>query len=74
MLRIEIHFKGRIDPHWSEWFAGLSIEPSGPDETLLRGTVADQAALYGVIARLRDLGPRLAFVSSEEVENGVENA
>jgi hypothetical protein len=70
MLRIEIHFKGRIDPHWSEWFAGLSIEPSSPNETLLRGTVADQAALYGIIARLRDLGLRLVSVTSKEIEQG----
>ena len=68
MLRIEIHIKGRLNPHWSEWFAGLTIEPSTPDETTLRGTVPDQAALYGLIARLRDLGLKLLSVRSEEVE------
>jgi len=66
MLRIEIHIKGRITPQWSEWFGGLSIEPSGPDGTILRGMVADQAALYGIIARLRDLGLRLVAVRSKE--------
>jgi hypothetical protein len=67
MLRIEIHFKGCINPRWSEWFAGLSNEPSGPDETILRGLVRDQAALYGIIARFRDLGLRLVSVQSEEI-------
>ena len=68
MLRIEIHIKGRLNPHWSEWFTGLSIDPSAPDETTLRGAVPDQAALYGLIARLRDLGLKLLSVSSDEVE------
>lgn len=68
MLRIEIHIKGCINPQWSEWFDGLSIEPSGLDETVLRGLVSDQAALYGLIARLRDLGLRLISVVSEEDE------
>ncbi len=68
MLRIEIHIKGRINPNWSEWFASLSIEPSTPGETTLRGTVPDQAALYGLLARLRDLGLKLLSVKSEELE------
>jgi hypothetical protein len=67
MLRIEIHFKGCINPLWSEWFAGLTSEPSGPDETVLFGQIADQAALYGLIARLRDLGLRLVSVHCEEM-------
>jgi len=65
MLRIEIHIKGRINPQWSEWFDGLSIEPSGLGETVLCGLVSDQAALYGLIARLRDMGLRLISVVSE---------
>jgi hypothetical protein len=68
MLRIEIHIKGRINPQWSEWFAGLSIEHSAPDETTLRGALPDQAALYGLISRLRDLGLKLLSVQSEELE------
>ena len=68
MLRIEICIKGRITARWSEWFGGLTIDHSGPDGTILRGVVADQAALYGILARLRDLGLPLISVSSEEVE------
>jgi len=68
MPRIEIRIKGCINPQWSDWFDGLSIEPSGLDETILHGIVADQAALYGILARLRDLGLYLVSVSSEEVK------
>ena len=56
MQHIEIHVKGQINPQWSEWFGGLTISHSGPNETVLTGLVADQAALYGIISRLRDLG------------------
>lgn len=66
MLKIEIRFKGQINQQWSEWFGGLAI--SHPDdETLLSGLVADSAALYGIISRLRDLGLQLTSVNSEEI-------
>ena len=68
MLKIEIHIKGRINERWSEWFGGLTISHSDPDETVLNGFVADQAALYGIISRLRDLGLQLSSVSSEQVK------
>ena len=67
MLNIEIRIKGQIQAQWSEWFGGLTISHSDPDETILTGTVLDEAALYGIIARLRDLGLKLASLSSEEV-------
>lgn len=65
MTKVEIRIKGRINAHWSEWFEGLTIAHTD-DETILSGEVADQAALYGLIARLRDLGLELVSVSSEE--------
>ena len=68
MLQIEIRIKGHINPQWSEWFGGLSIRHSDPDETLIAGLVPDQAALYGIISHLRDLGLKLTSVSSEEVQ------
>ena len=68
MQKIEIHFKGQINEKWSEWFGGLTISHSDPDETVLTGVVADQSALYGIISRLRDLGLQLASLSSEEVK------
>jgi len=52
----EIHFQGRLDPRWATWFDGLDVT-DGPDGTsVLRGPVADQAALHGLLSRLRDLG------------------
>jgi len=68
MLHIEILIKGYINPKWSEWFGGLTINHPNPGETVLTGSVADQAALYGIIARLRDLGLALVSFQSESSE------
>ena len=68
MQKIEIRIKGQINPQWSESLGGLTIRHSDPDETVLTGLVPDQAALYGIISRLRDLGLKLSLVSSEEIE------
>jgi hypothetical protein len=68
MLRAEIRVKGQIDERWSEWFEGLTISYTDKDETILAGHIADQAALYGLLARLRDLGLSLLAVNSTEVE------
>ena len=57
MKKIEIHIKGQIDEKWSEWFDGLTISHSDPDETILTGHVLDQAAIYGIIAPPARLGP-----------------
>src|SRR3990170_4365959 len=67
MLYVEIRVKGHIDEHWSSWFEDLAIALAD-DETILTGAVADQAALYGVLARLRDLGLSLQSVNSVEVK------
>jgi len=67
MLYIEIRVKGHIDEHWSSWFEDLAIA-FADNETILTGEVADQAALYGVLARLRDLGLSLLSVNSVEVK------
>ena len=66
MQQVEIHIKGRINKQWSEWFGGLTISHSDLDETVLTGFVPDQAALYGIISRLRDLGLELSSVSSRK--------
>lgn len=68
MQQIEIRVKGCINSKWSEWFGGLTISHIESDETLLSGSVADQAALYGVISRLRDLGLQLTLLKSEETK------
>lgn len=69
MQRIEIHIKGQINEKWSEWFDGLAISHPDQDQTLLSGLVADPASLYGIIARLRDLGLQLTSVNSVEIVN-----
>jgi hypothetical protein len=63
MQQVEIRVKGQIDGRWSEWLDGLSIKHVAPGETVLTGAVADQAALYGLIAKLRDLGLPLEAVN-----------
>ena len=70
MLQVEIRARGCIDEQWSSWFEGLSIAHTAQAETILSGSVADQAALYGLLAKLRDLG--LALVSVDSVEMGGE--
>ena len=61
-MQIEIRVQGRIDEHWSIWFEEMKITHLDPDETVLTGTIRDQAALYGLIAKLRDLGLLLRFL------------
>ena len=68
MLRAEIRVKGQIDQDWSGWFEGLTVTHTDQDETILAGEVVDQSALYGLLAKLRDLGLPLVSVSSVEVE------
>jgi hypothetical protein len=67
MLRAEVRVKGQIATHWSSWFEGLAITHTPQGDTLLSGDVLDQAALYGLLAKLRDLGLVLISVHSEEV-------
>ena len=66
MQQVEIRVKGQIDERWSEWLEGLDITHTGEGETVLTGSVIDQSALYGVIARLRDLGLPLLSVNPGE--------
>jgi hypothetical protein len=52
----EIRIKGRLDDRWSTWFDGMEITAADDGSTLIRGPVADQAALHGLIQKVRDLG------------------
>lgn len=60
-MQIQIRVKGQIDERWSEWLDGLTVTHRG-NETVLSGAIPDQAALYGLISKLRDLGLPLAAV------------
>ncbi len=58
----EIRVRGHLDDSWSEWFEGLVIHLEEDGTTVLVGPVVDQAALHGVIIRIRDLGLPLLSV------------
>ena len=64
----QIRVKGNLDRKWSDWFDGFAIVSQADDETLLTGPVADQAALHGLLAKVRDLGLPLLLVRRVESE------
>ncbi len=66
LLHVEIRIAGCLDPMWVEWFEGLELKQTIPGETVLMGEVMDQAALYGLMGKLRDLGVILLAVTLEE--------
>ncbi len=65
-MYVEIRVKGQIDEQWSAWFDDLNVSHDKDKETVLTGPVRDQAELYGLIAKLRDLGLTLRSVNLEE--------
>ena len=64
-----IRVKGHLDPHWTDWFDGLVITHKDNGDTLLTGPVVDQAALFGLLLKVRDLNlPLLAVTRLEPGE------
>ncbi len=59
----EIRIKGHLGPQWRDWFEGLTITLEEDGDTLLTGPVTDQAALYGLLKKVRDLGLPLVSVN-----------
>ena len=60
--RYRIRIRGHLDLAWSAWFDGLTVAQADDGTTELAGPLADQAALFGLLARLRDLGATLLLV------------
>ena len=62
----EIRLKGHLDQRWADWFDGLQITLQDNGDTMLTGPVDDQAALHGVLKRIRDLGlPLLSVIRAD---------
>ena len=62
-IRYEIRVRGVLDPGWSDWLGGLAITSRAGGETVLTGPIRDQAALHGLLAKIRDLGLPLLAVN-----------
>jgi len=59
----EIRLKGHLEPRWAAWFDGLSLIQETDGTTVIRGSVIDQAALHGLLSKVRDLGLPLIAVT-----------
>jgi hypothetical protein len=59
----QIRIQGHLGSEWTDWFEGLSITLEDNGETLLSGPVVDQAALYGLLRKVRDLGMPLLSIN-----------
>ena len=68
MHTYEIRVQGRLDPHWSEWLNGLAISYDADGNTILRGPLTDEAALHGVLNKVRDLALPLLAVSRAHID------
>ena len=63
----QIRLKGHLGSEWTDWFGGLTITLEEEGDTLLTGPVADQAALHGVLKKVRDLGMPLVSVNRVQI-------
>ena len=74
--RYEIRLAGHLDAHWAAWFDGMTVRHESDGITVISGPIADQAALHGVLHRVRDLGLPLVSVtrmaSEETAVTGIE--
>jgi len=64
----QIKVRGRLDPRWSTWFEGFSITCDAAGDTIIAGRVVDQAVLYGLLSKARDLSLTLLAVCRVETD------
>ncbi len=72
LMAYQIRIKGHLGSQWTDWFEGLIITLEDNGDTLLTGPVVDQAALHGLLKKVRDLG--MPLVSVIRVETGHADA
>jgi hypothetical protein len=66
----EIRISGHLDARWVTWFDGMTLTPDEDGTTVVRGVLADQAALHGVLQRLRDAGlPLISIIQLDDERN-----
>ena len=65
----QIRIEGQLGPQWTDWFEGLTITLEDDGDTLLTGPVVDQAALYGLLKKVRDLGLPLVAVNQVAIHS-----
>ena len=70
----KIKVRGYLDSQWSEWFDGLTVTREACGDTLLSGPVRDQAALYGLLKKIRDLGLPLLLVKRIDQDENHEKS
>jgi hypothetical protein len=66
LVHCAIRVQGRLEPRWTDWFAGMSLTADDDGTTALHGPLHDQAALHGVLARMRDLAIPLISITTCE--------
>ena len=69
----QIRIQGHLDAGWALWFDGLTISHESDGSSVLSGQIADQAALHGVLGKIRDLGLTLIAVHPLEQRTGEDN-
>ena len=72
-MKYEIRVAGHLPPHWSEWFEGFTVALESDGTTRLTGPVIDQAALYGLLKKVRDLGLPLISVNPVAIHSQKEH-
>ena len=70
----QIRLKGQLDARWTDWFGGMAVALTEDGDTLLTGPVADQAALHGLLRKVRDVGIPLVSVNEIQHHQSYEGA